>query len=234
MSTQLQENIGKAEGYLARFKDNTLGHYINGEWTLGSGETFDNTTPFDQSFLGKVAAATEDDVNAACEAAQAAAAGWAATPGAERRKILHRLGDELEKRAEEIAMVESMDCGQALRFMRQAAVRGAANFRFFADQAPEARNGLSLHQAEHTNFTVRSPLGPVAVITPWNTPFMLSTWKIAPALAAGCTVVHKPAELSPLTASILAECAEAAGLPKGVWNMAQKSQAQTQRRLKYR
>ncbi|WP_296062602.1 5-carboxymethyl-2-hydroxymuconate semialdehyde dehydrogenase [uncultured Amphritea sp.] len=219
MSAQLQENIGKAATYLARFKENTLGHYINGEWTLGSGETFDNTTPFDQSFLGKVAAATEDDVNAACEAAAAAAAGWAATPGAERRKILHRLGDELEKRAEEIAMVESMDCGQPLRFMRQAAVRGAANFRFFADQAPEARNGLSLHQAEHTNFTVRSPLGPVAVITPWNTPFMLSTWKIAPALAAGCTVVHKPAELSPLTASILAECAEAAGLPKGVWNM---------------
>ncbi|MDX2424262.1 MAG: 5-carboxymethyl-2-hydroxymuconate semialdehyde dehydrogenase, partial [Amphritea sp.] len=200
-------------------KENTLGHFINGEWTLGSGETFDNTTPFDQSYLGKVAAASVDDVNAACEAAAAAAAGWAATPGAERRKILHRLGDELEKRAEEIAMVESMDCGQALRFMRQAAVRGAANFRFFADQAPEARNGLSLHQAEHTNFTVRSPLGPVAVITPWNTPFMLSTWKIAPALASGCTVVHKPAELSPLTASILAECADAAGLPKGVWNM---------------
>ncbi|MBU2964573.1 5-carboxymethyl-2-hydroxymuconate semialdehyde dehydrogenase [Amphritea sp. 2_MG-2023] len=219
MSAQLQENIGKAEGYLARFKENTLGHFINGEWTLGSGETFDNTTPFDQSYLGKVAAASVEDVNAACEAAAAAAAGWAATPGAERRKILHRLGDELEKRAEEIAMVESMDCGQALRFMRQAAVRGAANFRFFADQAPEARNGLSLHQAEHTNFTVRSPLGPVAVITPWNTPFMLSTWKIAPALASGCTVVHKPAELSPLTASILAECADAAGLPKGVWNM---------------
>ncbi|RTE67525.1 5-carboxymethyl-2-hydroxymuconate semialdehyde dehydrogenase [Amphritea opalescens] len=219
MSAQLQENIAKAEGYLARFKENTLGHFINGEWTLGSGETFDNTTPLDQSYLGKVAAASVEDVNAACEAAAAAAAGWAATPGAERRKILHRLGDELEKRAEEIAMVESMDCGQALRFMRQAAVRGAANFRFFADQAPEARNGLSLHQAEHTNFTVRSPLGPVAVITPWNTPFMLSTWKIAPALASGCTVVHKPAELSPLTASILAECADAAGLPKGVWNM---------------
>lgn len=219
MSAQLKENIAKAEGYLARFKENTLGHFINGEWTLGSGETFDNTTPLDQSYLGKVAAASVDDVNAACEAAAAAAAGWAATPGAERRKILHRLGDELEKRAEEIAMVESMDCGQALRFMHQAAVRGAANFRFFADQAPEARNGLSLHQAEHTNFTVRSPLGPVAVITPWNTPFMLATWKIAPALASGCTVVHKPAELSPLTASILAECADAAGLPKGVWNM---------------
>ena len=220
MSNPLQENLAKAQEYLARFKQDTLGHYINGEWTLGSaGETFDNTTPVDQSFLGKVVNATLDDVNAACEAAANAAEMWAATSGSERRKILHRLGDELEKRAEEIAIVESMDCGQPLRFMRQAAVRGAANFRFFADKAPEARNGLSLHQDQHTNFTVRNPIGPVAVITPWNTPFMLSTWKIAPALAAGCTVVHKPAELSPLTASILAECAEAAGLPKGVWNM---------------
>lgn len=220
MNEQLKQNIEKAEGYLARFKENPLGLFINGEWTQGTeANTFDNTSPTDQGYLGKVVAATTEDVNAACEAAAAAAAGWAATPGAERKKILHRLGDELEKRAEEIAMVESMDCGQPLRFMRQAAVRGAANFRFFADQAPEARNGLSLHQAEHTNYTVRNPIGPVAVITPWNTPFMLSTWKIAPALAAGCTVVHKPAELSPLTAAILAECADAAGLPKGVWNM---------------
>lgn len=220
MSEQLQQNVAKAEGYLARFKENTLGHYINGEWTLGSeGTTFDNTTPTDQSFLGKVVQGSEADVNAACDAAAAAAADWAAMPGAARKKILHKLGDELEKRAEEIAMVESMDCGQPIRFMRQAAVRGAANFRFFADKAPEARNGLSLHQDQHTNYTVRNPIGPVAVITPWNTPFMLSTWKIAPALAAGCTVVHKPAELSPLTAAILAECAEAAGLPKGVWNM---------------
>jgi len=220
MSEQLQQNIATAQGYLARFKERTLGHYINGEWTLGSeDQTFENTTPTDQSVLGNVVQGSVADVDAACAAAHAAADGWAAMSGAARKKILHKLGDELEKRAEEIAMVESMDCGQPLRFMRQAAIRGAANFRFFADKAPEARNGLSLHQDQHTNYTVRNPIGPVAVITPWNTPFMLSTWKIAPALAAGCTVVHKPAELSPLTATVLAECAEAAGLPKGVWNM---------------
>jgi 5-carboxymethyl-2-hydroxymuconic-semialdehyde dehydrogenase len=103
--------------------------------------------------------------------------------------------------------------------MQQAAVRGAANFRFFADKSPEARDGQALHQLEHTNFTVRSPIGPVGIITPWNTPFMLSTWKIAPALAAGCTIVHKPAEFSPLSAAILAEASAEAGLPKGVWNM---------------
>lgn len=220
MSEALNQNIAKADAYLARFKENTLGHFINGEWTQGNeGKTFENTTPIDNSSLGYVVKGTEADVNAACEAARKAATKWAEMSGAERKKILHKLADEVEKRAEEIALVESTDCGQALRFMRQAAVRGAANFRFFADKAPEARNGLSLHQDQHTNFTVRNPIGPVAVITPWNTPFMLSTWKIAPALAAGCTVVHKPAELSPLTGAILAECAEAAGLPKGVWNM---------------
>jgi len=114
--------------------------------------------------------------------------------------------------------VESMDCGQPIRFMKQAAVRGAENFRFFADKAPEAANGQALQQEQHTNYTLRSPIGPVGVITPWNTPFMLATWKIAPALAAGCTVVHKPAELSPLTAMILAEVSAESGIPAGVWN----------------
>jgi 5-carboxymethyl-2-hydroxymuconic-semialdehyde dehydrogenase len=111
-----------------------------------------------------------------------------------------------------------MDCGQPIRFMKQAAVRGAANFRFFADKSPEAQNGLALHQDQHTNYTIRTPIGPVGIITPWNTPFMLSTWKIAPALAAGCTVVHKPAELSPLSAMLLAEISQEAGIPAGVWN----------------
>jgi 5-carboxymethyl-2-hydroxymuconic-semialdehyde dehydrogenase len=102
--------------------------------------------------------------------------------------------------------------------MSKAAIRGAENFRFFADRAPNARDGLSLPADEHLNYTLRQPIGPVGVITPWNTPFMLSTWKIAPALAAGCTVVHKPAEWSPYTAMMLAEIAHEAGLPAGVLN----------------
>ena len=106
-----------------------------------------------------------------------------------------------------------------MRFMGHAALRGAANFRFFADQAPGANDGLSLPTADHVNYTTRHPIGPVGVITPWNTPFMLSTWKIAPALAAGCTVVHKPAEWSPFTAHLLAEIALEAGLPAGVLNV---------------
>ena len=140
-------------------------------------------------------------------------------PGETRKKLLHKIADAIVARAEEIAFVECMDTGQALKFMAKAALRGAENFRFFADRAPEARDGETLRADGQINMTTRVPIGPVGIITPWNTPFMLSTWKIAPALAAGCTVVHKPAELSPLTARLLVEIAEEAGLPKGVWNL---------------
>ncbi|TIX62009.1 MAG: aldehyde dehydrogenase family protein, partial [Mesorhizobium sp.] len=129
------------------------------------------------------------------------------------------IADAIVARAEEIAFVECMDTGQSLKFMAKAALRGAENFRFYGDRAPEARDGQTIRAPNQVNMTTRAPIGPVGVITPWNTPFMLSTWKIAPALAAGCTIVHKPAELSPLTARLLVEIAEEAGLPKGVWNL---------------
>lgn len=218
--SDLSTNIKVANQYLSRFKAETTGHYIQGAWTLGSDDKiFENLCPADNQSLGKVSEGSAVDVDAACQAASAAFPEWRDMTGAARKKILHKFADEIEKRAEEIALIESSDCGQALRFMRQAAVRGAANFRFFADKAAEARDGQALLQPEHTNYTLRTAIGPVAIITPWNTPFMLATWKIAPALAAGCTIVHKPAELSPLSACILAEAAEAAGLPPGVWNM---------------
>ncbi|SFX18693.1 5-carboxymethyl-2-hydroxymuconate semialdehyde dehydrogenase [Marinospirillum alkaliphilum] len=219
MSDTYASNLERANQYLERFKNTTTGHYINGAFTLGSGgREYENLTPTNNTSLGKVMAGSVADMDAACEAAEAAFESWANTPGAERKKLLHKFADRLVERADEIALVESMDCGQPIRFMKQAAVRGAANFRFFADKAPEAQNGLALHQDEHVNYTLRKAIGPVGIITPWNTPFMLSTWKIAPALAAGCTVVHKPAELTPLSAYILAEIADEV-LPKGVWNM---------------
>ena len=140
-------------------------------------------------------------------------------PATERRRILHKIADLIVSRADEISLLECLDTGQALRFMSKAAIRGAENYRFFADKASEAANGLSMPAAQHMNYSVRSPIGPVGVITPWNTPFMLSTWKIAPALAAGCTVVHKPAEWSPLTAMLLAEITAEAGVPDGVINL---------------
>ena len=220
MSEALSKNEALATQYLQRFREQTTGHFIQGEWLVPAGaETFENLTPIDNSSLGQVVAGSKADADQACEAAQAAFPAWRDLAGSERRKILHKFADLLVARAEEIALVESSDCGQPVRFMKQAALRGAENFRFFADKAVEAKDGLALMQAEHTNFTARSPLGPVAVITPWNTPFMLATWKIAPALAAGCTIVHKPAEFSPLSAALLAEISKEAGIPAGVWNM---------------
>ena len=169
--------------------------------------------------LASVAKGTVEDIDAACLAAKEAFKTWSKTSGKERKAILHRIADKIEERAEELAFLECIDTGQTLRFMKKAALRGADNFRFYGDQAPSARDGQSLYGNNQLNITNRVPLGPVAVITPWNTPFMLSTWKIAPALGAGCTVVHKPAEFSPLTARVLVEIAEEAGLPPGVWNM---------------
>lgn len=184
-----------------------------------SGETFATTSPVDDSHIADVARSGAADIDAAARAAKAAFPAWAAMTGAARKALLHKVADAIEARAEDIALAECWDTGQAYKFMSKAALRGAENFRFFADMAPAARDGQALPSPAHMNVTSRVPMGPVGVITPWNTPFMLSTWKIAPALAAGCTVVHKPAEFSPLTARLLAEICHEAGLPQGVLNL---------------
>lgn len=218
--TDLKTNIEKAQSYLERFrKEGVLNHIAGQSVAADSGEQFEIISPVDLEPIAKVARGGASDIDKAAKAAKASFAEWAAMPGKERKKLLHRIADAIEARAEEIAFVESMDTGQAIRFMSKAALRGAENFRFFADRAPMARDGESLRANNQLNITARSPIGPVGIITPWNTPFMLSTWKIAPALAAGCTIVHKPAEFSPLTARLLVEIAEEAGLPKGVWNL---------------
>ena len=174
-------------------------------------------SPVDESLVANVALGTQADIDAVAKAAKVAFPAWAALPGDQRKTILHRIADQIEARAEEIALCECWDTGQAWRFMFRAALRGAENFRFFADLAPSARDGQSLPTPTHWNVTNRHPIGPVGVITPWNTPFMLSTWRIAPALAVGCTVGHKPAELSPLTARLLAGVCRGAGLPPPGW-----------------
>ncbi|SMH62904.1 5-carboxymethyl-2-hydroxymuconate semialdehyde dehydrogenase [Azospirillum agricola] len=220
MASLFETNLATAERLLTRFRDRPLGHFIDGREVPGqSDRLFDNLSPIDGGIINRVHAGNAADVDAAATAAQRAFPAWAALPGTERKRILHRVADGILARAEEIALLESLDSGQPIRFMSKAAERAAENFRFFADRAPDAANGLSLPAKDHLNFTVRQALGPVAVITPWNTPFMLSTWKIAPALAAGCTVVHKPAEWSPLTAMLLAEIMAEAGVPAGVANL---------------
>lgn len=216
----LDDNLRKAEAYLERFRENGVLNQIAGEAVPSAdGSTYETISPIDLKPIAKVARGKAADIDRAAKAAKAAFRDWAAISGEARKKLMHKIADAIVARAEEIALVECMDTGQSLKFMAKAALRGAENFRFYADRAPEARDGRSLRAPNQLNLTTRVPIGPVGVITPWNTPFMLSTWKIAPALAAGCTIVHKPAELSPLTARLLVEIAEEAGLPKGVWNL---------------
>ncbi|WP_122072397.1 5-carboxymethyl-2-hydroxymuconate semialdehyde dehydrogenase [Pseudophaeobacter sp. EL27] len=216
--TALNDNISKLSKLLARFQEAGIQNRIAGEDRPGSAGTFQSTSPVDKSMICDVARGTDVDIDAAAEAAKIAFPAWRDMPATERKKILLRVAEGIEARAEEIALCECWDTGQTLKFMSKAALRGAENFRYFADQVVQARDGQHLQSPTLMNITTRKPIGPVGVITPWNTPFMLSTWKIAPALAAGCTVVHKPAEDSPLTARLLVEIAEEAGLPPGVLN----------------
>ncbi|MFJ4621208.1 aldehyde dehydrogenase [Streptomyces sp. NPDC088812] len=195
-------------------------HYIGGE-RVASTDTFTDVSPIDGSALGEIARGTAMEAAAAVAAAKAAFPGWAATPRAERARILHAVADGVEKRIEELAVVETNDNGALLRSHRRGVMpRVAHNFRFFADWL------LTLDHEDfdtrgHTNHVTWDPAGPCVLITPWNAPLMLSSWKIAPALAAGDTVVLKPAEWTPLTASLLADIAAEAGLPAGVLNVVQ-------------
>ncbi|HQY42665.1 MAG TPA: 5-carboxymethyl-2-hydroxymuconate semialdehyde dehydrogenase [Paracoccaceae bacterium] len=218
----LVTHLAELDRHLARFREKGILNLIAGQDVGQDGTAanwFETRSPVDESLIARVALGTAATVDQAAKAAKAAFPDWAGMPGDKRKAILHRIADLIEERAEEIALCECWDTGQAWRFMSKAALRGAENFRFFADLAPAARDGKSLPTKDHLNVTSRHPIGPVAVITPWNTPFMLSTWKIAPALAAGCTVVHKPAEFSPLSARLLAEICHEAGLPPGVLNL---------------
>jgi len=216
----LTENLEKVAPYRAKIAERGLKNIVNGRHIESqSGKTYDNHTPIDNSLLCTVAEGDAADIDLAATAAHEAFPAWAALPAKQRRDLLYRVAELIEAHAEEIALLESIDTGQPIRFMSKAAVRSAVNFRFFADRVESANDGLALPAHEHMNYTIRQPIGPVGVITPWNTPFMLSTWKIAPALAAGCTVVHKPAELSPVTAQRLTELMHEAGIPAGVVNL---------------
>lgn len=216
-------HVERAEGHLARFRAGPVPHFIAGRPHHGGDAVFENLDPTDGTVLCRVAAGGAAEVNLAALAAASAFPAWRDFDPYRRRAVLHAIADRIEARAEEIALVECVDSGQPIRYVSKAALRAAENFRFFADRAPGARDGLSLPTTSHVNYTMRVPIGPVGIITPWNAPFMLSTWKIAPALAAGCTVVHKPAEWSPLTATLLVEIMHeaitAAGLPPGVVNL---------------
>ncbi|MEW1644080.1 aldehyde dehydrogenase [Streptomyces sp. NPDC091219] len=195
-------------------------HFIGGE-RVASADTFEDVSPIDGRVLGRIARGGPAEAEAAVAAAREAFPAWAATPRAERARLLHAIADGVEKRVEELSIVETHDNGALLRSHRRGVMpRVAHNFRFFADWL------LTLGHEDfetrgHTNHVSWDPAGPCVLITPWNAPLMLATWKVAPALAAGDTVVLKPAEWSPLTASLLADIAADAGLPDGVLNVVQ-------------
>lgn len=180
VSPELSRNLARAQKFLEPFISRQVPHFIAGEKAgSASGATFETLDPTTNALMCTVASGEADEIDRACRAAAAAFKVWRKVAGDKRRAILHAIADAIEARAEEIALVESSDTGQPIRFMAKAALRGAENFRFYADRAPGAQNGLSLPDKDHLNFTLRQPIGPVGIITPWNTPFMLSTWKIA-------------------------------------------------------
>ena len=187
-------NRDRAAPLLAKLKADGIRHMIDGKSVSSvSGASFETKSPVDGAVLASVSRGNAEDIDRAATAAALAFKSWREIPATLRKKLLHRVADAIEDRAEDIAVLECIDTGQAYRFMAKAAIRAAENFRFFADKCADARDGRNMPSQEHWNISTRVPIGPVGVITPWNTPFMLSTWKIAPALAAGCTVVHKPA-----------------------------------------
>ncbi|MDR7526532.1 MAG: 5-carboxymethyl-2-hydroxymuconate semialdehyde dehydrogenase [Armatimonadota bacterium] len=201
----------------------TARHYIDGRFTDGvRGETFPTLNPATNEPLARVAAGTPEDVDRAVQAARRAfdEGPWPRLPAADRARILRRIADVIERRADEIARVEVLDTGIPLTQIRQGQVlRAADNFRFFAEMATRIPTEAYPKDGEFLNYVRRVPVGVVGLITPWNTPFMLETWKLAPCLAAGCTCVLKPAEWAPLSAVRLVEAVQEAGVPPGVVNL---------------
>ena len=199
-------------------------HYIDGR-RVGSADTFEIRSPIDWEGwkLADVAAGGREEVDAAVHAARRAFPGWSALAPEGRREVLARFADAIEAAVPDLAKVEIADNGSLYEAMRLRVLpRAASNVRFFADYAVErlAEAPRTLHGGERN--TVRyDPAGIVAVSTPWNAPLMLATWRVGPALAAGNTVVLKPPEWAPLTASMLADIADQAGLPPGVLNVVQ-------------
>ncbi len=164
---------------------------------------------------------SEDDLNAAVAAARAAFPSWSATTPKQRHDLLMKLADLIDRDLEALAKMESIDNGKPLSLAKSVDIpRAASNFRFFASAITQFSGAAhSMNQPDAINYTLRQPLGVVACISPWNLPLYLFTWKIAPALAAGNTVVAKPSEVTPMTAFRLAQLSVEAGFPPGVLNI---------------
>nr|AIF06469.1 aldehyde dehydrogenase (dmpC) [uncultured marine group II/III euryarchaeote KM3_192_D09] len=194
--------------------------YIGGEFQPASCEHWINDlSPATGLRIARIPCSDHRDIDAAVEAARNALPEWSALAHTERADWLDKIADALEARSEEVAQLESLDAGKPITLARTVdAARSVANFRFFAEQVREF-TAETFEMKDATNHVVYKPVGVAGLITPWNLPLYLLSWKVAPALAMGNTVVAKPSELTPMTASLLAEVVDEVGLPAGVFNL---------------
>lgn len=206
-----------------KFPVQNVQHYINGQFVDGvGGKTFENISPFNNQTINAIAEGFKEDIDLAVSAAREAfdKGPWRTMTVEERLTYINRIADLIEENAEEISYLESLDTGLPISQTKKQAARAAENFRFYAEMVKSRLVGEA-YQVDNAfiNYTIHKPVGVAGLITPWNAPFMLETWKVAPALAMGNTCVLKPAEWSPLTANKLAQIIDEAGLPKGVFNI---------------
>jgi aminomuconate-semialdehyde/2-hydroxymuconate-6-semialdehyde dehydrogenase len=196
-------------------------NYIAGRHVAPASDQYlDNTDPATGRVYSRVADSGAADVAAAVEAAQGAFPGWSRTPVAERSRLLLNLADRIEANLERLARAECVDNGKPLRLARVVDIpRAASNFRFFATAIVHFHSEAYRTDSLALNYTLRQPRGVVGLISPWNLPLYLFTWKVAPALATGNTAVAKPSELTPMTAHLLTELCQEVGLPPGVLNV---------------
>lgn len=196
-------------------------NYINGELVAPiSNQYIDNIDPSRGKVFSLIPDSDERDVALAVKAAKAAFKDWSNLPKESRSRILQRISFLIEENLEKLAFIESVDNGKPLHLAKTVDIpRAASNFNFYATGI--LHYSSHAHSMEDTaiNYTLRQPVGVAGCISPWNLPLYLFTWKIAPALAAGCTVVAKPSEVTPMTAYLLSEICMSAGLPKGVLNI---------------
>jgi 5-carboxymethyl-2-hydroxymuconic-semialdehyde dehydrogenase len=199
-------------------------HFIGNTFVPSlDGQVFETLDPSSGQRLSSAARGQAGDVAAAAQAANGAFKGaWGRLSAKARKQYLFKVAELLEKNADELAVIECLDAGQALRIVRAQIARAAENFRFYGEHAERAMNGHSYPVDDQwLNYSLRLPIGVCGIITPWNAPLMLSTWRIAPALACGNSVILKPAEWSPLTADKLAAIFAEADLPPGAFNLVQ-------------
>jgi aminomuconate-semialdehyde/2-hydroxymuconate-6-semialdehyde dehydrogenase len=199
----------------------TIRHFIDGRYAdPASGQWFDKSDPATGQVVARVPDGDGRDVDAAVAAAARAFPGWARTPTAERARLLQAIADRIDARLEELALAECVDGGKPLRRARTAEIpRASANFRFFAAAVQAFHSEAYRTDQLALNYTLRQPRGVAGLLSPWNLPLYLFTWKVAPALATGNTVVAKPSELTPTTAHLLTEICREAGVPPGVFNV---------------